>query len=63
MENLGPDCFDKISACNDNLSNNNGNDKINDNDNEATETDMEWTTVNPNKRELGLDQMTLIELG
>ena len=45
-ENLGPDCFDKISACNDNLSNNSGKDKINDNDNEA----MEWTTVKPKQK-------------
>ena len=49
-ENLGPDCFDKISACNDNLSNNTGKDKINDNDNEAKETDMEWTTVKPKQK-------------
>ena len=47
-ENLGPDCFDKISACNDNLSNNTGKDKIN--DNEAKETDMEWTTVKPKQK-------------
>ena len=47
-ENLGPDCFDKISACNDNLSNNNGKDKIN--DIEAKETDMEWTTVKPKQK-------------
>ena len=49
-ENLGPDCFDKISACNDNLSHNTGKDKINDNDNEAKETDMEWTTVKPKQK-------------
>ena len=48
-ENLGPDCFDKISACNDNLSNNTGNKNINDND-EAKETDMEWTTVKPKQK-------------
>ena len=48
LENIGPDCFDKISACNDNLSNNDGKDKIN--DNEAKETDMEWTTVKPKQK-------------
>ena len=49
-EHLGPDCFDKISACNDNLSNNTGKKNINDNDNEAKETDMEWTTVKPKQK-------------
>ena len=45
-----PDCFDKISACNDSLSNNTGKENINDNDNEAKETDMEWTTVKPKQK-------------
>ena len=49
-EHLGPDCFDKISACNDSLSNNTGKENINDNDNEAKETDMEWTTVKPKQK-------------
>ena len=49
-EHLGPDCFDKISACNDNLSNNTGKENINDNDIEAKETDMEWTTVKPKQK-------------
>ena len=49
-ENLGPDCFDKISASNDNLSNNAGKENINDNDNKAKESDMEWTMVKPKQK-------------
>ena len=54
-ENLGPDCFDKISAS-DNLSKSVGQESSRDNDNQANntgnmgnsnETEMEWTTVKP----------------
>ena len=48
-ENLGPDCFDKISACNDNnveQAINTGNE-----DNSGhSDMDMEWTTVTKHKR-------------
>ena len=55
-ENLGPDCFDKISASYDNLSENVGQENSMENDNQANntgskvnsnETDMEWTTIKP----------------
>ena len=46
-EHLCPDCFDKISASNENLSKNTEQDTSNDNENKAKETDMEWTTVKP----------------
>ena len=55
-ENLGPDCFDEISASYDNLSKNVGQENSRNNDNQAkntgseansNETDMEWTTIKP----------------
>ena len=59
-ENLGPDCFDKISASYDKLSKTVGQENSRNNDNQANntgseansnETDMEWTTIKPkNKR-------------
>ena len=46
-ENLGPDCFDKISACNDN----NVEQAINTgNEDNSGHSDMEWTTVTKHKR-------------
>ena len=55
-ENLGPDCFDKISASYDKLSKTVGQENSRNNDNQANntgneansnETDMEWTTIKP----------------
>ena len=48
-ENLGPDCFDKISACNDNnveQAINTGNED----NSRHSDMDMEWTTVTKHKR-------------
>ena len=50
-ENLGPDCFDKISASDNLMStsarNNREHDNNAGNENNCKESDMEWTTVKP----------------
>ena len=55
LEQLSPDCFDKISASHDNLSTNTGSRNVEQaintgNENKTSESDREWTTVKNNHK-------------